>query len=135
MNDVTKKLKQQGYRLTKPREGIIAVLKDYPHTVQEIFDELKRTGSKLDLASVYRSMELFERMGIVQAIDLGEGKKRYELIDKDHHHHHLVCNACGIIEDVEVEEESILDEVKIKSKFKIEKHSIEFFGVCVNCQK
>ncbi len=132
--ELLEKLKKQGYRLTKPREEIVKVLKDYPHSVQELFDELKLKKVSIDLASVYRSLELFAKMGIIQEVELGEGKKRYELIDENHHHHHLVCNNCGTIEDVEIEEEKVLSEVNKKSKFKVQKHRLEFFGICENCQ-
>jgi Fur family transcriptional regulator, ferric uptake regulator len=128
------KLKTQGFRLTKPREDIIKVLKGYPHTVLEIFEELKHRGCTVDLASVYRSLDLFEKMNLVQVIELGEGRKRYELISEGHHHHHLVCDKCGTIEDVEIKEEMILNEVSKKTHFKIQKHTLEFFGLCINCQ-
>lgn len=127
-------LKQRGYRLTKPREEILKVLKEYPLSVQEIAQALKKRQISIDVASIYRSLELFMTMGFIQAIDLGEGKKRYERIEKNNHHHHLICDNCGTIKDVTVKEDTIMRAIKSRSHFKIERHSLEFFGLCARCQ-
>lgn len=130
----TKLIKEKGYRLTKPREEILKVLESYPLTAQEIHNALVLKHISVDLASVYRSLELFVDMGIVHAIELGENKRRYELVDEKNHHHHLICNSCGNIEDISVDEKKLLTEVDKKSKFKIDHHHLEFFGTCSRCQ-
>ncbi len=127
-------LKNKGYRITKPRQEILKILEGYPITVNDIFTTLKHKKLSADLASVYRSMELFKKIGIVEEVELGDGKRRYELIDADNHHHHIVCNSCGVIEDITVQEDKILNEVKNKSNFQITKHSLKFFGICKSCQ-
>jgi Fur family ferric uptake transcriptional regulator len=103
-------------------------------TVQEIYSTLRKKKIDIDLASVYRSLELFVEMGVVHIIQLGEDKKRYELIESDNHHHHLVCNTCGSIEDIALDEKILLKEVNSKSDFAIDHHHLEFFGRCKNCQ-
>lgn len=128
------RLKQKGYRITKPRLELLKVLDSYPLTVQEIHETLQKKKVRVDLASVYRSLELFVNMGIVHVIDFGEDKKRYEMIDNDNHHHHLLCNSCGTIADITVNENNLLTQVKTKSTFKIDHHHLEFFGLCQNCQ-
>lgn len=132
--NVLDELKQKGYRLTKPRQEILKVLQNYPLTVQEIYRSLEKNRIHVDLASIYRSLELFVEMGVVHAIQLGEDKKRYELVDSENHHHHLVCNSCGTIENITFNEKSLLNEVTAKSVFKIDHHHMEFFGQCKNCQ-
>lgn len=132
--NVLDELKKNGYRLTKPRRELLKVLKEYPLTVQEIYSSLQKRKINMDLTSVYRSLELFVEMGVVHVIQLGEDKKRYELVDSENHHHHLVCNSCGIIENITFNEKNLLKEVTAKSVFKIDHHHMEFFGHCKNCQ-
>lgn len=127
-------LKQKGYRLTKPRQELLHTLSSYPLTVQQISDALRKKNIRVDLASIYRSLELFVDMGIVHVIEFGEDKKRYEIVDQDNHHHHLMCNKCGTIEDITVNEHSLLTEISTKSNFKIDHHHLEFFGICQHCQ-
>jgi Fur family transcriptional regulator, ferric uptake regulator len=131
--DVILQLKNQGFRLTKPRIELLKVLVHRPLTVQEIYDLLIRRNIHVDLTSVYRTLELFVSLGAVSIVEFGEDKKRYELSDQDHHHH-LVCTKCGLIEDVSLNENELLNKVKIQSKFKIDHHNLEFFGLCQNCQ-
>ncbi len=130
---ILEQLKQQRFRLTKPRKEIIKVLAHYPLTAQEVHDSLRKKKIKIDLASVYRTLELFDKMQIIHWTELGGGKKRYELIDDSNHHHHVVCSSCGAIEDVAFPEDAIVKELKNKTKFKIDHHHLEFFGLCPNC--
>ena len=127
-------LKKQGFRITLPRQEIFNILRNYPLTVREISQTLKTKNILVDLASVYRSLELFKQMGIVQEIDLGDGMKRYELIRQDKHHHHFVCNNCGTIKDISSKiEEKMMKDIQSKTKFLIQDHSLEMFGLCQKC--
>lgn len=132
--DILSQLKEKGHRLTKPRQEIVKVLADYPLTVQEIYSRLLKKNIHIDLASVYRNLELLLDMGVVYVLELGEGKKRYELVNKDKHHHHLICNNCGSIQDIVINEHEIMNEVTTKSQFKVDHHHLEFYGWCANCQ-
>ncbi len=89
---------------------------------------------KLDVnkTTVYRQLEKYIAEGKIIEVELGDGKKRYELKSLDHHHH-LICNNCGKLEDIEFDESQIMKQVGSKTKFKIEKHSLEFFGICAEC--
>ena len=122
-----------GIRYTKPRKLVFEALEHLskPVSANEINDYLK---NKIDLTSVYRTISLLVKSEMVNVILFGEGKKRYELINKNEHHHHLVCEKCGDVEDVEMKESSLLKSVEEQSKFVIKKHNLEFFGLCANCQ-
>lgn len=87
---------------------------------------------KVNKTTVYRQIEKLLNDNLIIEVELGDGKKRYELKNLDHHHH-LVCKKCGRLEDIRLNEKVILNEVSKKSKFKVENHSLEFFGICVNC--
>ena len=83
-------LKRKGYRITSQRQEVINVLATQPVTVQEIFTILQKKNVKIDLASIYRTLELFTTLKLVQVIEFGENKKRYEITDENNHHHHLI---------------------------------------------
>jgi len=122
-----------GIRYTKPRKLVFEALAHYskPVSVAEINYYLK---NKIDLTSIYRTLELMKKSNIAEETEFGDGKKRYELISEKGHHHHLICENCGDIEDIKMKEDELLNKVKTKSKFAIKKHKLEFFGLCPNCQ-
>jgi Fur family transcriptional regulator, ferric uptake regulator len=132
--NINKLLKDKGYRITTERQRVLSTITSHPLTAQDIYETLKKNKVQIDLASVYRSLELFVNIGIVRVIELGEGKKRYEIIDEKNHHHHIICNSCGTIEDVSLKDETFLQKIKTRSKFKIDHHHLEFFGTCAECQ-
>lgn len=132
--DIQTKLKKEGYRLTKQRQEVINTVSDYPLTAQEIHNKLKKRKMSIDLASVYRSLELFTTMGQIRALDLGDGKKRYELTNESNHHHHFSCSTCGLIKDISFSaEETMIDDFQKHSNFTVTSHSIELSGVCADC--
>jgi len=122
-----------GVRYTKPRKLVFEVLKHLskPVSASEINDYL---DNKIDLASVYRTLNLLVKSKIVNVILFGDGVKRYEIMENNLHHHHLICENCGSIEDIPLNEMKLLKEVKKQSNFKVIRHSLEFFGLCKNCQ-
>ncbi len=87
---------------------------------------------KVNKTTVYRQIDKLLQENKIIEVELGDGKKRYELKDLKHHHH-LVCKKCGNIDDIEIDEKMILGSLSKKTSFKIESHSLEFFGTCVNC--
>lgn len=109
-----------------------------------VFDLLSKSNSPIDVSTlvkklkvnkttVYRQIEKLVSSDILIEVELGDGKKRYELKSLEHHHH-LVCKKCGKLEDIRLNEDFILKEVSNKTKFKIETHNLEFFGLCNNCK-
>jgi Fur family ferric uptake transcriptional regulator len=134
MSDIFTLLKAKGFRLTQPRKEILQVLEAYPRTVQELQSDLIHKQVKVDLASIYRTLELLESLNVVQSVDLGEGKKRFELLENDHHHH-VICRRCGAIEDVCINEEKLITDIATQSKYTVENHTIEFFGTCPTCDE
>ena len=120
--------------MTQARQATLNSLADRPLSAYEIQEHLQAQRTYIDLASVYRSLELFVDLGIVHVIQLGEDRKRYELVDADNHHHHLVCHTCGSIENIALQQEDFLEEVRQASTFKVDHHHLEFFGTCQSCQ-
>ncbi len=141
-----RQFKGQGYRLTMPRKAIFEVLsKTSKHlSAEDVYWAVHKKYSTIGLTTVYRTLELLYRMGIVVKFAFGDGRSRYELAsgpDVKRHHHHLVCTNCGRIIDYS---ELIKEETRIsrelekilsnKYNFKIESHQISFFGLCEKCQ-
>ncbi|MPQ43101.1 Fur family transcriptional regulator [Clostridium tarantellae] len=133
-------LKKKGYKLTPQRRAIVDVIieNEGNHlTAEEIYDEVKVACPEIGLATVYRTIILLEDMGVIYKLDLNDGCSRYELAHdhETHRHHHLVCNECGKVFEVE---DDLLEELEesIESKygFKILDHSVKFFGLCKQCK-
>ena len=124
-----------GQRYTKTRKNIFKALSNSkkPITAQEIFNSLKNNDEKINLASIYRNLVLMEKSDLISVILFGEGKKRFELKEENSHHHHFFCENCGDIEDIKMNEDKILANIK-KTKFLIKEHKLEFFGLCPDCQ-
>ncbi len=130
-----KKLQEKGFRITAQRKTIFEELTEFPLTAQEIYKRLQKKQVSVDLVSVYRTLELFDKMGIVHWTQIDGETKRYEIISTSRHHHHVTCKRCGTIQDILLEEQTLIDRVNKKTKFKIDHHHLEFFGLCPECQK
>lgn len=127
-----KQLKAHGYRLTKPRQEIFAVLKHKPQSVTEILVQLHEKKLKIDKVTVYRTLENFVKIGLVAETQFKDGVSVYELADHEHHHH-VLCENCGQIEDICLDENLLLKTAKKSSSFLIKSHRLEFFGLCQKC--
>lgn len=133
-------LRDAGERITSLRRELLDLLgqSDQPWSVLDIQKQLVKRGFKPNKTTVYRQLAVLVRYQVIHEIRLHDRTKRYE-ISKDalHHHHHLVCVRCKKIEDVNFKEDLTRQEKIIlqTKKFKVLQHSLEFFGVCKNCQK
>lgn len=124
-------------KATPARLAVLKVLElsDTPIDIATIIEYLERKEIKADPATVFRIINSFTSKGITKQIQLLEGKFRYEHASKKDHHH-LICQECGNIEDVS--DNFIFDIEKAihhKKKFLIKRHSLEFFGICKQCQQ
>ena len=134
---LTERLRRESRKVTGPRQAVLELLRRqaHPMTTQEIFGALPR--DQCDLATVYRSMRLLEKMGMVKRFDFGDGTARFELLDEgdDGHHHHLVCTHCGeIIELAGCSMSELEERIALRNGFKAVTHRLEFFGLCPQCQ-
>jgi Fur family ferric uptake transcriptional regulator len=112
-------------------------------SAKEIYASLHRSYPGMGLSTVYRTLDLLARMGIVTRLALGDGQSRYEFksSEKRDHHHHLVCTNCGKIIDYSefLDEELRLvkkteERLAEKYNFVIQDHNIEFLGLCEKCK-
>lgn len=128
-------LKTGGLKVTPARLGLLDILK---HTKKplSIKDIAKKMGNgNVDLVTLYRNIESLEKLNIVKQIKLKDSQAYYE-IAAGAHHHHLVCTNCGKLADVEIKEINLNKTFLKKHGFaKVTDHSLEFFGLCDNCDK
>jgi Fur family transcriptional regulator, ferric uptake regulator len=128
-------LKNEGASLTKPRKTVFNLLLNQgPQSMQVL---TQRAKGKIDRATVYRTVELFERIGIVRRVNVG-WKYKIELSDVfTGHHHHMFCTSCGRMFDLPDNPmlETMIDTVAAKTDFAPRGHQLEIYGLCANCSK
>ncbi len=133
----TKDNKRKG--LTKGCRKVLEVLEHMKDlsSAQDIYGLMRGEDDKAPgLTTVYRSLESLVNQGLVQAVDIGDGERRYEVVEPGEHHHHLICQDCKgsthldecLIEDLDAA-------IKSKYGFEIESHILEIFGTCTECTK
>jgi Fur family ferric uptake transcriptional regulator len=125
-------------RSTEQRRLIIDTLFDAGEhvTIDGLLRQVRNVDSRVGYATVYRTMKLLSESGIVQEHKFGDGFTRYELVDEEHHHDHLICLECGKI--TEFEEpliEELQDRVAARYGFLVKQHKHELYGICTECQK
>lgn len=125
--DVLETLSERGYRVTKARERIIAVLEE-EHTPLSIKALAAQVSA--DEASVYRTVKLLVEEGLAEEIPVIQGKSQYALAHG--HHHHVVCTECGLIAHVPCQSIPELDHVP-ENFAVINCHEVTYYGVCKNC--
>lgn len=133
-------LRREGLRITKKREGILHALfaAKAPMTLQEIQSAAGLYASVTpDYATVFRTIQLMEKLRLVHKVNLQRARTHYELSDPRKHYDHLVCRACGDVVLIDIPC-PIGDAEKIIARqygFRDLSHSLEFFGVCSTCSK
>lgn len=133
------KLRERGLRYTEQREVILDTIinnKGKHLSSQEIYETVKKIYPDVGIATVYRTLALLEEMNIIYSSDFGDGLVRYEIVRKGekHRHHHLICEVCGKI--IEVEDDLLVNIEKWiyeRYKFKVKNHRVKFFGICEDC--
>ncbi len=127
-------LKAHGYSVTAPRRFVCELLWNRePQSMREL---QQRLGGAIDRASLYRTIDLFEQLGIVQRIYIG-WKYKIELSDSfSHHHHHISCLECGKIVAITEEDaiEDLITKLAAKHGFAAQSHQLEIRGVCAHCR-
>ncbi len=134
LQQLQQSLKGQG-SLTLPRQVVFSAL--LGHEPQTMAQLVAVCADQIDRASVYRTIALFERLGIVQRLQIG-WKYKLELSDAfHHHHHHLTCLKCGrttpLPEDKQLENR--LQQLAQTQNFTMQGHQLEVQGLCQNCLK
>jgi Fur family transcriptional regulator, ferric uptake regulator len=131
-------LRDQGLPVTQQREAIAEVVFASPEhmSVEEIEGKLRSRGERIGKATIYRTLEMLVRSGLVAEHDFGEGFKRYEhLFGPTPVHGHLVCTECGGVTEVRSAElERTQEAVAREHGFQAARYRLEMYGLCAECQ-
>ena len=135
---IASRLRSTGQRLTPKRRALVDVMTRarHPMTIGEILAE----GDDLVQSSAYRNLGVLEQAGVIRRVVTDEDSARYELAeDLTEHHHHLMCETCGLVEDFEVPaqlERSVdaeLARISEQRGFRARSHRIDIIGLCPTC--
>jgi Fur family ferric uptake transcriptional regulator len=126
-----------GHRASAPRAEVVGAIAELGCSVsaREIEDLLRERDSTVGLASIYRALELLERLGLVKRIDLGDAATRYEAASPGgEHHHHIVCDSCGTVERFEDDElERAIHALSDRTTIDVATHDVTLHGECPAC--
>ncbi|UCB43849.1 MAG: transcriptional repressor [Dehalococcoidales bacterium] len=137
VHDIISALSKQGYRLTPQRLMVVSAIENSEDHIsaEEIYSQVVVRYPNVNISTVYRTLELLKRLGLVTETDLGGGRVRYHPADKGHHHH-LVCQECGAMIDLD---ESLLgplqDALLREHNFIADLRHLAIHGRCVDCRR
>ncbi|MBE6099558.1 MAG: transcriptional repressor [Anaerovibrio sp.] len=143
VEELKKRLQNSKYKLTHQRQDVLEVFlnRSGEHlSAEEVHRILRDKGYDIGLATVYRTLELMcsPEMGILQKMEFGEKRARYELKHFEpntHQHHHLICKKCDkVIEFSEDMLDELEEKIATECNFKIIDHQVIFYGYCQECQ-
>jgi Fur family ferric uptake transcriptional regulator len=131
-------LERDGYRLSAPRAAVVETLATLgcSVTAKEIGDRLRERGEDIGVASIYRTLDLLDRLRLARRVDMAEGVARYEPIDPSgEHHHHLVCQSCGEVRAFEDRElEHAIEQLSRRVDYAVDAHDVTLRGECPGCR-
>ena len=130
VTDIGEKCKQKGVRLTDQRKLIARIMSESENhpDVDELHKKVSKFDSKISIATVYRTVKLFEEAGIVSKHDFKGNKARYEQAPEEHHDHLIDINSGEITEFVNEEIEKLQKQVAEKLGYKLVDHRLELYG-------
>ncbi|MGV6839730.1 MAG: Fur family transcriptional regulator [Planktomarina sp.] len=121
----------KGLRMTAPRRVIAEVLQaadDHPD-VEDLYARAQAVDTSISIATVYRTVKLFEEAGIIEKLEFGDGRARYEDAERDHHDHLIDMTTGEVIEFVDPEIETLQEKIAARLGYRLKGHRLELFGV------
>ena len=128
---ILKRCEAMGLRLTGQRRIIAQVIEDsadHPD-VEELFARAAALDDGISIATVYRTVKLFEEAGILDKLEFGDGRARYEDAERDHHDHLIDMNSGEVIEFVDSDIEALQERIAKKLGYELRGHRLELYGV------
>ncbi len=131
MADIIDRCKAQGLKMTERRRVVARVIgdaEDHPD-VEELYARAVKLDPNISLATVYRTVKLFEESGILEKHEFGDGRARYEDAERDHHDHLIDVNSGEVIEFVDPEIEALQEKIAARLGYRLIGHRLELLGV------
>jgi Fur family ferric uptake transcriptional regulator len=135
VKDIASRLLQKGYRITPQRLMILEAIEGASGHVsaEEIYQDIRKRYSGLNISTVYRTLELLKESGLVTETDMGDGRVRFHSMGHEHHHH-LVCSKCGKVIDLDEDTLAPLTHALAdKYGFRADLKHLAIFGTCKAC--
>lgn len=121
----------KGLRMTEQRRIVARVVgeaEDHPD-VEELYARASAVDPRISIATVYRTVKLFEESGILDRLEFGDGRARYEDAERDHHDHLIDMHSGEVIEFVDPEIEALQDRIAARLGYTLKGHRLELYGV------
>ena len=131
---ITSRAETRGLRMTGQRRTVAAVLEasdDHPD-VEELHARAAAADPRISIATVYRTVKLFEEAGILDKVEFGDGRARYEDAERDHHDHLIDMHSGEVIEFVDAEIEALQERIAARLGYRLRGHRLELYGVPIN---
>ncbi len=129
--DIIARCEAKGLRMTDQRRVVARVIgaaEDHPD-VEELFARAAAIDPKISIATVYRTVKLFEESGILERLEFGDGRARYEDAERDHHDHLIDMHSGEVIEFVDPEIEELQERIAARLGYRLKGHRLELYGV------
>ena len=129
--NIIKRCEQNGLRMTEQRRIVAQDLEtseDHPD-VEELYTRASKLDPKISIATVYRAVKLFEEVGILDKLEFGDGRARYEDADREHHDHLIDMQTGEVIEFIDTEIEALQEKIANRLGYTLKDHRLELFGV------
>jgi Fur family ferric uptake transcriptional regulator len=128
---IIERCEAKGLRMTGQRRTIAQVLQDsddHPD-VEELYARASAADAGISIATVYRTVKLFDEAGILDKLEFGDGRARYEDAERDHHDHLIDMNSGEVIEFVDPEIEELQERIAARLGYTLKGHKLELYGV------
>ncbi|MEZ7813469.1 MAG: Fur family ferric uptake transcriptional regulator [Paracoccaceae bacterium] len=135
--DIINRCEEKGLRMTEQRRIIARVIgsaEDHPD-VEQLYTRAALIDARISIATVYRTVKLFEESGILDRLEFGDGRARYEDAERDHHDHMIDVNTGEVIEFVDQEIEALQERIAATLGYRLIGHRLELFGVPIKRNK
>lgn len=133
MTNIIARCEARGLRMTDQRRVLARVIgdaEDHPD-VEKIHARASAIDPRISLATVYRTVKLFEEAGILEKLEFGDGRARYEDAERDHHDHLIDVSTGAVIEFIDPEIEALQERIAARLGFRLIGHRLELLGVPV----
>ena len=129
--NINQRCGQNGLRMTEQRRIVAQVLEisnDHPD-VEELYARASKLDPRISIATVYRAVKLFEESGILEKVEFGDGRARYEDADRDHHDHLIDMQSGEVIEFIDPDIEALQEKIAGRLGYRLKGHRLELYGV------
>ena len=132
---ILRTLDTSGHRLTEPRRAVAELVdrRSGHFTAADLVADAHAERPGIGRATVFRALELFQELGVIERIDLPSGEHAYVVCEPEHHHH-VICSNCGRSADIDDRGIKALNKkIAKRTGYRIDQHRVELFGLCPAC--